>query len=135
MNTTHPPETYTNVLAEADVDGGWSGQLRVVRATGINGQELVFVDSDLLGASRLILTPQEAVDFAEGAQNASGMASSTYGAQFLAESVRGGLARKGLSRNKVQEPTGISRRRLSQILAGTVPMTRAELTAISEVEA
>ncbi len=53
-------ETYTNVVREAEVDGGWSGQLRVVVGKGISDEELVFVDSDLLGPRRLVFTPQEA---------------------------------------------------------------------------
>lgn len=47
-------EAYTNIVHEAEVDGGWSGQLRIV--VGNNGrgaQDLVFIDSDLLGPRRL----------------------------------------------------------------------------------
>src|SRR5689334_15049705 len=89
---------YTNVVHEVEVDGGWSGKLRIVRGRNYNGQDLVFVDSDLLGPRRLILTPQEAADFAEAVHNASGLQTSTYGAQFLAEVHRVNLVRRGISR-------------------------------------
>lgn len=60
MTTSPIRETYTAVVHEADVDGGWSGQLRIVLGKGISDEELVFVDSDLLGPRRLVLTPQQA---------------------------------------------------------------------------
>jgi hypothetical protein len=134
MSTTHPPENYTNVVHESEVDGGWSGQLRIVRGRGINDQELVFVDSDLLGSMRLVLTREQAVDFAEAVHNASGMASSSYTAQFMAETVRTSLTRKGISPSRAAASTGIPRRRLGKLLAGEIPMTTDELKALSAVE-
>ncbi len=53
-------ENYTNILHETEVDGGWSGQLRIVVGKGQSDEVLVFVDSDLLGSRRLVLTPDEA---------------------------------------------------------------------------
>lgn len=71
MSTTHPVETYTNIVHEAEVDGGWSGQLRIVVGTGTSDQELVFVDSDLLGPRRLVLTAPETLAFSEALQAAA----------------------------------------------------------------
>lgn len=130
----HTRESYTNVVHEADVDGGWSGQLRVVRATGINGIEMVFVDSNLLGPRRLVLTPQEAADFAEAVHNASNLVTSTHGAQFLAQVHRESLARRGVSPTRAATVTGIARHRLRKLLAGEVPMTNDEHKALSEVD-
>lgn len=71
MSTPSPRETYTNIVHEAEVDGGWSGQLRIVVGKGTSDQQLVFVDSDLLGARRLVLTVQEALAVAEALQAAA----------------------------------------------------------------
>ncbi len=62
--STPSRETYTNIVHQAEVDGGWSGQLRIVVGKGLNDQELVFVDSDLLGPRRLVLTPQQTIEVA-----------------------------------------------------------------------
>jgi hypothetical protein len=73
MAASHSPERYTHVIHEAEVGGGWSGQLRIV--VGNNGQgaqDLVFVDSDLLGPRRLVLTAEEAVDVATQLAAAAG---------------------------------------------------------------
>jgi predicted XRE-type DNA-binding protein len=134
MSTAHPRERYTNVVHEAEIDGGWSGHLRIVRGRGNNDQELVFVDSDLLGPMRLVLTREQAADFAEAVHNASGLQTSTYGAQFLAETVRQSLTRKGISPTRAAAATGIPRRRLSKLMAGEIPMTTDELKALSAVE-
>ena len=66
MSTTPTSETYTNIVHETDVDGGWSGQLRIVVGTNNDSQTepLVFVDSDLLGPRRLVLTAEQAVELA-----------------------------------------------------------------------
>jgi hypothetical protein len=133
MSATHPPEHYTNVVHEAEVDGGWSGQLRIVRGRGINDQELVFVDSDLLGSMRLVLTPQQAADFAEAVHNASNLETSTRSAKFLAQVHREGLVRKGVSPTRAAAASGISRHRLRKLLAGETPMTTDEHKALSEV--
>jgi hypothetical protein len=66
-----PQEAYAHILHEAEVDGGWSGQLRIVVGRGTSDQELVFVDSDLLGPRRVILTAQEALAFAEALEAAA----------------------------------------------------------------
>ena len=50
MSTSHPPEHYTNVVHEASVDGGWSGQLRIVVGNGISNEPLVFVEVALTRA-------------------------------------------------------------------------------------
>lgn len=134
MSTTHPAETYTNIVHEAAVDGGWSGQLRIVRATGVNGQELVFVDSELLGSMRLALTREQAADVAEAIQNASGMAASPRSARFLAEVVRERMASEGISPTRAAAVSGIPRRRLRKLLAAETPMSNDELEARSAVE-
>lgn len=72
MSTTDsPPETYKNVVHEAEVDGGWSGQLRVLVASSNSDEQLVFVDSDLLGPRRLMLTANEAAALSEALSLAS----------------------------------------------------------------
>jgi hypothetical protein len=71
MSTTHLPEQYTNIAHEAGVDGGWSGHLRIVVGKGLGPEELVFVDSDLLGARRLVLTVTEALAVAEALEAAA----------------------------------------------------------------
>lgn len=134
MTTSSTRQEYAHVVHEATVDGGWSGKLRIVRGRGINDQDLVFVDSDLLGTMRLLLTPQEAADVAEVLHEVSGLQTSTYGAPFLAEVHREQIARKGLSRRRVAAATGITAHRLRRTLSGEVPMTHEEHVAISEVE-
>ncbi len=62
------------------------------------------------------------------------MATSSYEAQFMAEVVRDSLARKGVTRARVCEETGITRYRLRKILSAEAPMTHDEQLAISEVE-
>lgn len=71
MSPSSTRETYRNVLHEAEVDGGWSGQLRIVLGNGISDEELVFVDSDLLGPRRLVLTPEEAAETGSALTKAS----------------------------------------------------------------
>ena len=73
MTTSPTREKYTSIVRETEVDGGWSGQLRIV--VGNNGQgaqDLVFIDSDLLGPRRLVLTAEEAVDVATQLAAAAG---------------------------------------------------------------
>jgi hypothetical protein len=71
MSTTDsPPETYKNVVHEAELDGGWSGQLRILVASSNSDEQLVFVDSDLLGPRRLVLTAQQALATAEALMSA-----------------------------------------------------------------
>ena len=135
MTTSSTYENHTNIVHETTVDGGWSGQLRIVRATGKNGQELVFIHSDLLGNLRLVLTPQQAADVAEAVHDASGLETSTRRARFLAEVHRMDLARRGVTRTALRTRLGISGYRLRGILAGEVPMTHDEHVAISEAQA
>jgi hypothetical protein len=133
MNTTKTHETNTNIVHETEVDGGWSGQLRIVRGRGNSDQELVFVDSDLLGPMRLVLTPQQAVDFAEAVHSASNLQTSTRSAKFLARVHRESLTRRGISPTRAAAASGISRHRLRKLLAGETPMTTDEHEALSEV--
>lgn len=69
-SSTH--EIYTRIVHETEVDGGWSGRLRVVVGNnGLGAQDLVFVDSDLLGPRRLVLTTAEAAAVGEALSVAS----------------------------------------------------------------
>jgi hypothetical protein len=70
--TTSPSlDTYKRITHEAEVDGGWSGQLRVLVASSNSDEQLVFVDSDLLGPRRLMLTANEAVALSEALSSAA----------------------------------------------------------------
>jgi hypothetical protein len=72
MASSSTPDTYNNILHEATVDGGCSGQLRIVVGTNrADHDPLVFVDSDLLGPRRLVLTPREAAAVAAALSTAS----------------------------------------------------------------
>lgn len=71
MSTKDPPQTYKNVVHEAAVDGGCSGQLRVLVATSNSDERLVFVDSDLLGPRRLVLTALQALATAHALMSAA----------------------------------------------------------------
>lgn len=63
--------SYTDVVHETKTDGGWSGVIRVIVGKGINHQELVFVDSDLLGPRRLVLTREQAAQVAAALTSAA----------------------------------------------------------------
>lgn len=129
---TTPARKWDNAKAQAVVDGYRGDRLTVTRADG-RGGELVFVqvndDIDFW------LTPEQAADFAEAVHDVSGMQSSTYSAQFLAEVHRKHLARDGITQKQVRAKTGISRYRLTRILSGKVPMTHTEHVTLSEVRA
>jgi hypothetical protein len=72
MTAAH--DRYTNVIHETEADGGWSGQVRIVAGTNrVDSDALVLVDSDLLGARRLVLTPEQAA--AAGAALTKGLES------------------------------------------------------------
>lgn len=122
---------WADLKAEAVVPGHQGSELTVSRAGG-RSEELVFieVDSDVA----LWVTREQAADLAEAVHEVSGMATSTHGAQFLAEAVVDRLAREGVSQARVCAETGMTRYRLRQVLSGTVPMTNDELKAISEVD-
>lgn len=66
-----PSQPYRNVVHEGAVDGGWSGHLRVLVATSNSDEQLVFVDSDLLGPRRLVLTTLEALNVAQALLSAA----------------------------------------------------------------
>jgi hypothetical protein len=86
---TPPPDSYTNVIHEFALDGGWSGQLRIVVGTNrVDQDTLVFVDSELLGARRLVLTPEEASAVGAALTKASIKAMRAGGSDMAAPRVR-----------------------------------------------
>lgn len=127
-----PTSLYREPIAERTLHtASYSGTLTVTRAAGHAGDQLVFVDV-FRSAHRLILTREDAADLAATLLEVSGMATSTYGAQFLAESMRDSITRRGVTKARIMRETGIGRHRLDRILSGEVPMTRDELEGIGE---
>lgn len=121
------------------VDSGYSGVLTIRRARNREQRPdirpdsfLVLVESDIVG-TRLWLTREEAAELAAALKLASAIASCTNDARFLADAVRDGLDRRGVSPTTAARETGISRHRLRKLLAGDVPMTGDGLKAISAV--
>lgn len=134
---TPPPELarvgrFTNALATGEVTGTWQGDITVTRAAGHAGEEVVVVADDD-GQILLILSPTQGADLGETMHDVSGMATSTRGAQYLAQVYRENFVRLGISKARAIRETGISRRRLDALLGGSVPMTVVEHKALSEV--
>jgi hypothetical protein len=129
-----PASDFCEPIAQESVLGTWQGTVTVTRAVGRGRAERVFItDGD--GQILLILTPTEAADLAEAAHNVSGMATSTYGARFLAEVYRENFARYRITMKRASEEAGIKSHRLRRLLRGEQPMTTAEHKALSEVGA
>jgi hypothetical protein len=129
-STIERPTPWSSPQAQTVVDGYGAETHTLARAAG-KSVELVFVESS--GGDMFWLTREQAADFAEALHKVSGMATSTYEAQFAAEIVRDSLARKGLTQTRVCAATGITRHRLRRILSGSVSMTHDEHVAISKV--
>ncbi len=133
-DTTHEtsPRGFSRPLDEASVTGTWQGTVTARRATGKAGDRVLIDDSQ--GRVQFLLTPVEAADLADALASVSGMATSTYAAQFLAQVHRESMARRGVTRSRVTAETGITAHRLRRILSGEVPMTHDEHVVISEVK-
>jgi hypothetical protein len=124
--------SFCEPIAQESVLGTWQGPVTVTRAAGRGRTEGVFVtDGD--GQILLILTPTEAADLGEATHNVSGMATSTYAAQFLAAVYREKFAERRITMKRASEETGIKSHRLRKLLRGEQPMTTAEQKALSEV--
>lgn len=119
-------------IASGSVHDTWQGSVTVARSINELGEERVFVVSED-GRILLILTPTDAADLGEVLHEVSGMASSTRGAEYLAQVYRENFARYGVSKARAARETGISRHRLSNLLAGLRPMTMPEHKALSKV--
>jgi hypothetical protein len=129
-----PASDFREPIAQESVLGTWQGAVTVTRAVGRGRTEGVFVtDGD--GKILLILTPTEAADLGEAAQQVSGMATSTRSARFLAEVYREKFARYRITMKRATEESGIKHHRLRRLLRGEQPMTTVEHKALSEVGA
>lgn len=70
MSTAAAP-TYDGVIAQREIDGGYSGGLTVtVAQPDADVPRMVFVDSDLV-AAWLTLTPEQALELAAALQEAA----------------------------------------------------------------
>lgn len=78
-----------------------------------------------------MFSPEQAAELVKILQEVSGMECGPRRAPFLAEAVRGGIARQGRTLKEVAAAAGISRYRLRLILSGKRLMRVEEHKAIS----